>query len=217
MKTLDYNGRQYQVDDNGFLADHHQWDENFAEGMAAFLGMTTLSARHWKVINYIRDYFKKTGKCPLVYETCRENGLFISELKELFPTGYLRGACRVAGITYREGFQKLSWSEPTSREIVPQLEEKVYRVDVRGFLVKPSEWDANFAAYHAHESRIEGNLTDMHWKIINHLRDAFRKTRAIPTVYETCEAFNITILDLEKLFPEGYHRGAVKLAGLRVR
>ncbi len=39
----------------------------------------------------------------------------------------------------------------------------------------------------------------------------------VPTVYETCEENRIEIEDLEALFPDGYHRGAVKISGLRVR
>jgi tRNA 2-thiouridine synthesizing protein E len=61
-----------------------------------------------------------------------------------------------------------------------------------------------------------GKLTDRHWKIIKYLRDRFQKTQEVPTIYETCEANQITIEELEYLFPDGYHRGAVKLAGLRM-
>jgi tRNA 2-thiouridine synthesizing protein E len=36
-------------------------------------------------------------------------------------------------------------------------------------------------------------------------------------VTETCEANDLDIDELEQLFPDGYHRGAVKIAGLRLR
>jgi tRNA 2-thiouridine synthesizing protein E len=36
-------------------------------------------------------------------------------------------------------------------------------------------------------------------------------------VIETCEATDLDIAELERLFPDGYHRGAVKIAGLRLR
>jgi hypothetical protein len=38
----------------------------------------------------------------------------------------------------------------------------------------------------------------------------------VATVYESCEACEMDIRRLETLFPTGYHRGAVKLAGLRM-
>ena len=36
------------------------------------------------------------------------------------------------------------------------------------------------------------------------------------TAYETCADNEVEIEDLERLFPDGYHRGAVKISGLRV-
>jgi sulfur relay (sulfurtransferase) DsrC/TusE family protein len=38
----------------------------------------------------------------------------------------------------------------------------------------------------------------------------------VPTVYETFVANSLELEDLERLFPDGYQRDAVKLAGLRV-
>ena len=60
-------------------------------------------------------------------------------------------------------------------------------------------------------------LTDRHWQIIRYLRSRFERTGAVPTVYETCTANDIELDELERLFPDGYHRGAVKVAGLCVR
>ena len=60
-------------------------------------------------------------------------------------------------------------------------------------------------------------LTQGHWQVIKFLRESFKKSGRVPTVYETCEAFRIDIDELERLFPDGYHRGVVKISGLRVR
>jgi sulfur relay (sulfurtransferase) DsrC/TusE family protein len=60
-------------------------------------------------------------------------------------------------------------------------------------------------------------LGDKHWQIIKYLRERYEKDKEVPTVYETCEENNIELEELEQLFPDGYHRGAVKIAGLRVR
>jgi tRNA 2-thiouridine synthesizing protein E len=49
------------------------------------------------------------------------------------------------------------------------------------------------------------------------LRQRFATNNIVPTVYETCEANHIELEELQRLFPDGYHRGAVKLGGLRVR
>jgi len=68
-----------------------------------------LKKEHWDVINYIRYTFKETGKCPLVYQTCQTNEFHLRQLKSLFPTGYLRGICRLSCITYKEGYLRYSW------------------------------------------------------------------------------------------------------------
>ena len=95
--------------------------------------------------------------------------------------------------------------------------EKTYQVDVRGFLVHPEQWDEQFAVNRAHELKMPELLTDDHWKIIYYLRAGNEKDKVVPTVYETCEDNGIDSYELERMFPDGYHRGAVKIAGLRVR
>ena len=217
MKTIKFGNKTYSTDTEEFLADFKDWDEEFARGMAPQTGILAgLTEAHWKVIRYIRNTFKSTGKCPLVYETCRVNRLHIQELKTLFPAGYLRGACKLAGISYVEGYLDQSWSQELAEKITAGAQEKSYTINVRGFLVNPSEWDEKFAIYKAWEMKMP-KLTDRHWQIIRFLRTKFEFRNIVPTVYETCEANGIDIEDLEKLFPDGYHRGAVKLAGLRVR
>ena len=217
MNIFTFGNKNYQVDTQEFLSDFREWDENFARGMAPKVGIISgLSEDHWKIIHFIRDTFKQTGKCPLVYETCRMNRLHLQELKKLFPAGYLRGACKLAGITYREGYLDQSWVEEFAERVTSGVrEEKAYLVNIRGFLVNPAEWDKKFALFKAHEMKMP-KLTDKHWQIINFLRKSFEKNNIVPTIYETCEANAIDLEELEKLFPDGYHRGAIKIAGLRV-
>lgn len=216
MSTVTFADRTYEVDAEGFLLDFNQWDENFARSMAPKAGIISgLSDDHWRIIRFVRDYFKATGKCPLVYETTRTNRLHLKELQALFPAGYLRGACKLAGITYREGYLEQSWVEGLAEQVATGVQEQTYQVNVRGFLVNPFDWDKRFALYKAWEMKMP-KLTEKHWKVIEFLRNRFEKNNIVPTVYETCEANGIDIDELQKLFPDGYHRGAVKIAGLRV-
>jgi len=181
MGIFKFQGKTYHVDCNGFLIDSREWDENFAVGMAPNVNIPRgLTEDHWKIINFIRSTFKELGKCPLVYQTCSMNGIRLKGLRSLFPTGYLRGACKLAGITYKEGYLEDLWANVPAGEVTTVLPEKTYRVDIRGFLVD-------------------------------------KKNKTVPTVYETCEVNSIEIEELERLFPDGYHTGAVKLAGLRAR
>jgi len=225
MSTFEFRNKAYEVDDKNFLIDFTKWDENFAIGMAPHLNIHNgLTEKHWCIINCIRDTFHETGVCPVVYKPCRACNLRFNELKNLFPTGYQRGACLLSGISYKDlVISHYSEKYIVSRGIraiekeLPKQKEKVYQINAFGFLIDPSEWDIEYAANRAYEMGISGGLTDKHWKIIHFLRDSYEKNKTVPSVYECCESNHIDIDELEILFPTGYHRGAVKIAGLRLR
>jgi len=219
MVIFSFKENTYEVDSYDFLLDFHNWDENFAQGIAIKLNIPKgLTKEHWDVINSIRKIFRETGRCPLVYEICRNSGLNRRELKTLFPTGYLRGACKIAGITYKEGYLGQTFLPTSAEDVNIVTANKSYQVDVRGFLLNPDDWDEYYAAHRAYDMKIPGGkLTEKHWQIIKFLRDNYALNKTIPTVYETCDKNSIELDELEKLFPDGYHRGAVKIAGLRAR
>jgi tRNA 2-thiouridine synthesizing protein E len=54
-------------------------------------------------------------------------------------------------------------------------------------------------------------------KAIDSLRGIVAKKGVVPTIYETCEDNSTETDAREGLFPDGYRRGAVKIAGLRAR
>jgi TusE/DsrC/DsvC family sulfur relay protein len=223
VESFKSGGKSQQVDAKGFLVEFGEWDRGFAEGMASQVGiMGGLSERHWKVIDFIRDEYNETGECPLVFTTCRATGLSMRDFKDLFPTGYVRGACRLAGITYRDRFLDFfGETDGPKRKRLPQqthtrLRDKVYRVDALGFLVDPAEWDEEFAINKAREMKIPGGLSAKHYEVIEFLRRGFEKTGTVPTVIECCEIMGLELEDLERLFPDGYDREAVKIAGLCV-
>jgi len=219
MEEFNPDRTSFDVDESGFLVHTEHWNEHFAEQKADDVGIPKgLTREHWDVINYIRNMYRIAGSCPLVYETCRHCGMTRQDLKRLFPTGYLRGACKLAGVTYREGYLSQAYVPKTADDLNFISFKKVYKVDVRGFLVDPSDWDEYFAAFRAYDMKVPGGrLSNDHWRIIRYLRERHAQTGQVPTVYEACEANKIELDQLEQLFPDGYHRGLVKIAGLRVR
>ena len=152
INTLD----AYQTDALGFLKDFRHWDENFAETTARKLCIPSLTREHWDVINYIRNTFETTGRCPTIFETAKNTTLHRRVLKKLFPTGYLRGACLIAGITYREGFVRQGELYNIAPDFHLGVMDKIYKVDVRGFLADHRDWDDAYAVYKAHEMKIPG-------------------------------------------------------------
>lgn len=223
MAVLEYKGKSYELDSSDFLKEPETWDKDFAQGMALRLGMREeLAKEQWDIINFIRSTYNSTGRCPNIYETCRMCDLRLKEVKMYFPSGYLRGACRLAGITYKEGYLDqfpIDWPPYTAAQDANVISaDKTYRVDVRGFLVDAEDWDEYYAIHRAFDMKIPGGkLTDRHWKIIKYLRASYKNDKRVPTVYETCEANSINLEELEQLFPDGYHRGAIKIAGLKIR
>jgi tRNA 2-thiouridine synthesizing protein E len=216
--------KDYQVDPQGFLKKFDHWDEGFAEAMAPQAGIEGgLEEDHWRVIRFIRGEFEDTGECPLVFRTCRASGLSPRELKSLFPAGYTKGACRLAGITFRDRFMDY-YGENLFRRVpeappepAPAIADKEYRVDTFGFLVDPSEWDEEYAENKAREMKVPGGLSERHQEILLAIRRFFSETGTVPSVSEACEALSMEMDEMERLFPDGYVRGAVKIAGLSMK
>ena len=208
QKTVSFNGKDYLVDREDYLENPADWDQEFAQGMAKGMGIDGgLSDNQWEVIRFIRTFWRETDSCPTVYQTCRALGLHVAGFGFLFPSGYQRGACKLAGISYKAG-------SSVRANGTPDPNQQTYRIDIWGFLVDPDEWDDRFALLKAHEMKLPGGLTTDHWKILWFLRQEYFRTGKIPTISETCESVEIDLEKFEALFPDGYHRGAIKLAGL---
>lgn len=216
MRTFVAKGKAYSVDNRGFLLDPGQWDEQFAQAMAGEAGIRGgLTEDHWRYIRFIRSASEQIDKCPLIYVACKNNDLGLGDVRQLFPAGWLRGACKLAGLTYRKSYLQYTWLEGSLAHITNTYNKKTYEVDEEGFLRNPSDWDENFAVRNASALGIPGNLNHRHWPFIHFLRDYYQKTGSVPTMYDTGASQKIDFTECERLFPGGYYRGALKVAGLR--
>jgi len=218
MEQITINGRPYEVDDMGYLIDWREWDDAFVEALAPQLGIAGgLTDLHWKIIRFVRDHFEATGRCPVVFQTCKHHGLRLKGLQQLFPTGYQRGVCKLAGLSYEvEPYRGDARRTEALAEAEARREARGYRTDRHGFLLDPAEWDRRWATGKAEELGMADGLSEEHWRVISGLRETFMSRGEIPTVYDACTLNGLELEDLERLFPTGYHRGAVKLAGLRL-
>lgn len=210
--TISFGGdNSYTLDKHGFLNPPEQWDEVFAEGMARRLGIFGgLTTEHWEFIRYLRRKFLEERTVPLVVHACVDNNLRLSRLAFLFPTGYHRGACKIAGINYQFMYD----SNPCLTHESYLVLKSDYKLTALGFLESFEQWGDRFAQLVASEWQMPHGLTEKHWQIIRYLRDYYGKTKTIPTVYATCKANGIEIDELNDLFPEVYRRGACRAAGL---
>jgi tRNA 2-thiouridine synthesizing protein E len=211
-KTIEFGtGSPYTLDEHGFLDPPDQWDEPFAEGMARLQGIFGgLTDEHWSFIRYLRRKFLEEKTVPVVVFACADNNIRLQKLRELFPTGYHRGACRIAGINYVFMYDSNIWLTYESHEILKTKK----KLTPAGFLEDFDQWNERFAHLIANEWKLPHGLTDKHWQVIRYLRDYYRVHSTIPTVFELCQSCELTIDELILLFPTGYRRGACRAAGL---
>ena len=102
MPTVDFEGNNFNVDEDGFIDDFNNWNESWVRHVKATEGIEELTDEHWKVVNYIREYFAEFGTAPMIRKLCK--GTFpLKRIYELFPSGPAKGACKVAGLAKPTG------------------------------------------------------------------------------------------------------------------
>jgi tRNA 2-thiouridine synthesizing protein E len=98
MPTFTKDDISIEVDEDGFMATPEEWNEAVAAAIATTEGVEGLTEEHWKVVNYLRDYYLKFGVAPMIRKLCKETGFKLNKIYELFPSGPAKGACKVAGL-----------------------------------------------------------------------------------------------------------------------
>ena len=98
MAKITLGGKEFDIDDDGFIQDPNAWDPSVADDLAKTEGVNNLTQSHWAVVNYIRDYYLKNNTAPMVRRLCKETNFKLSEIYEMFPSGPARGACKIAGL-----------------------------------------------------------------------------------------------------------------------
>jgi tRNA 2-thiouridine synthesizing protein E len=98
MPKFESNGHEYEVDEDGFLENPEIWNESVALDFASTEGVTELTENHWKVINYLRNYYTQFGIAPMIRKLCKETGFKLNQIYEMFPSGPAKGACKLAGL-----------------------------------------------------------------------------------------------------------------------
>ncbi len=98
MGIIDVNGQPVEVDEDGFSVDPEVWNEQIVQSFAKLEGVGELTENHWKVIHYLRNYWKQFGTAPMIRKLCKETGFTLQEIYQMFPSGPAKGACKLAGL-----------------------------------------------------------------------------------------------------------------------
>lgn len=91
--------------------------------------------------------------------------------------------------------------------------EKTLQVDEEGFLQQPEVWDDDVARGFAATEGV-GEMTPDHWAVVNYIREYYLENDTAPMVRKLCQATNLNLRTIYKLFPSGPAKGACKVAGL---
>ena len=103
MPELKVGEMTLEVDEKGFLQEPERWDDDVAAALAATEGVDALTAEHWKLVRYLRQHYLVHGLAPMVRKLCKQTGLKLKRVYELFPSGPAKGACKVAGMPNADG------------------------------------------------------------------------------------------------------------------
>lgn len=98
MAFFEFNGQQIEVDEDGFIQDPSLWTKELAAYLATTEEVDEMTDEHWKLVDYLHDYYNKFGIAPMIRKIVKETGISNKQIYELFPSGPAKGACKVAGL-----------------------------------------------------------------------------------------------------------------------
>jgi len=102
--AIEVNGKSFEVDEEGYLANLTEWEPAIADVMAKE-DDCELTDSHWEVINFLREYYEEYQIAPAVRVLTKAIGKKLGKEKgnskylyELFPYGPGKQACKYAGL-----------------------------------------------------------------------------------------------------------------------
>ena len=102
--ALEVNGKQIEVDEEGYLSNLNDWEKDIATIMAKEDDIE-LGDDHWVIINFLREYYEEYQIAPAVRVLTKAVGKKLGKdkgnskyLYELFPYGPGKQACKFAGL-----------------------------------------------------------------------------------------------------------------------
>jgi TusE/DsrC/DsvC family sulfur relay protein len=104
MPAVEFQGQKIELSDEGFMVHPDEWNEEIAMFLAADQeNLNFLTAEHWAVIRFIREYYLEKKLAPMVRSICKSTNLQLRQIYELFPSGPAKGACKLAGLPKPDG------------------------------------------------------------------------------------------------------------------
>jgi dissimilatory sulfite reductase related protein len=96
MPQKNINGFTVDLNDEGYLTNHAQWNREIAAALAQELNIT-LTEAHWKVLDFIDKDFQEKGVVPGMRRMNKVGNIPTKELYALFPDGPIKKAAKISG------------------------------------------------------------------------------------------------------------------------
>ncbi|HEU5246602.1 MAG TPA: TusE/DsrC/DsvC family sulfur relay protein [Candidatus Udaeobacter sp.] len=96
MTQKQLNGVTIDIDGDGYMTNHAQWNRDVAAALAKEEGIELTDA-HWKVLHFIDKDFKEKGVVPGMRRMNKIGGIPTKDLYSLFPDGPIKKAAKIAG------------------------------------------------------------------------------------------------------------------------
>jgi tRNA 2-thiouridine synthesizing protein E len=105
------NSAQYELDKEGYIVDPDDWNEEVAGVLAESEGLQ-LSEDYWPILNFMREYWLEHKVAPDVRHVIKHLSESLGYSKKdakqaiftLFPYGYVKQACKIAGMQRPRGW-----------------------------------------------------------------------------------------------------------------
>jgi tRNA 2-thiouridine synthesizing protein E len=98
MATIDFNGKAFEIDEDGFLLDYNLYCTEWVDYVKTQEGIDELTDEHWLLVKVLQDYYEKNGIAPMVRVLSKLTKFKLKHIYELFPSGPGKGACKMAGL-----------------------------------------------------------------------------------------------------------------------
>lgn len=102
-------GKTLETDRNGHLININDWNESVCQALANEEDIT-LGAEHWEIILFLRKFYNEYKITPSVHILTKAIGEKLGKNKgnskylyHLFPKGFAKHACKLAGLPRPSG------------------------------------------------------------------------------------------------------------------
>ncbi len=88
---------------DGFMTNPNEWTKEIAEELAKQEGIESLSAEHWKIVDFCRATGLTSGKAPTLRQITTGTGISTKDLFALYPKGPAKKVAKISGLGKPEG------------------------------------------------------------------------------------------------------------------